>query len=153
MNSINKKRVLLISSSGGHWIQLKRLSILFGGYSKYYISTVKSYYQTINDGQFYHVIEASRWNKFKLVWQALSVLLYIVKIRPHVVLTTGAAPGFFALFWAKKMGIKTIWIDSIANVEEMSLSGKKARSHADLWLTQWAHLAKPDGPLYFGSVI
>lgn len=148
-----KKRVLLISSSGGHWIQLKRLSTIFDGCNKTYISTAKSYYKTIDEGKFYYVVDANRWNKFKLLWQAITILFYLVKVRPDVVITTGAAPGFFALFFAKKMGMKTIWVDSIANIDELSLSGKKVYPYADLWLTQWEHLAKPNGPMYLGSVI
>ena len=73
--------------------------------------------------------------------------------RPDVVLSTGAAPGFFAILFGKLLGARTIWVDSIANAEQLSLSGKKAGRFADLWLTQWPHLAQPGGPLYKGSVI
>ena len=54
---------------------------------------------------------------------------------------------------AKKLGATTVWIDSIANVEELSMSGRHARRHADVWLTQWPHLAQPDGPHYRGGVL
>ncbi len=48
---------------------------------------------------------------------------------------------------------RTVWIDSIANIERLSLSGARARPVADVWLTQWAHLARPDGPEYWGAVL
>jgi hypothetical protein len=51
------------------------------------------------------------------------------------------------------IGAKTIWLDSMANVECLSLSGQKIKGHADLWLTQWDHLAAPGGPQYAGSVL
>ena len=51
------------------------------------------------------------------------------------------------------MGIKTIWIDSLANAETMSLSGLKVKPYADLWLTQWEHLATPKGPYFYGAVL
>jgi hypothetical protein len=51
------------------------------------------------------------------------------------------------------LGARTIWIDSIANVEELSLSGRRIGKHAHLWLTQWPHLAAPGGPRYEGSVL
>ncbi|MBN1256111.1 MAG: UDP-N-acetylglucosamine--LPS N-acetylglucosamine transferase, partial [Planctomycetes bacterium] len=55
---------------------------------------------------------------------------------------------------AKKLiGAKTIWVDSIANGGELSLSGKLAEKYADLWLTQWEHLTTEKGPYCFGSVI
>ena len=68
--------------------------------------------------------------------------------------STGAAPGLVALALAKLMlGSRTIWIDSIANSERLSLSGRLARPVADAWLTQWAHLARPGGPDYWGAVL
>jgi UDP-N-acetylglucosamine:LPS N-acetylglucosamine transferase len=93
------------------------------------------------------------WNKIRLIWQALSVLMLLIKLRPAVVISTGASVGFFALFFAKKMKIKTIWVDSLANVEQMSLSGSKVKPYADLWLTQWEHLATPTGPYFYGAVL
>ena len=35
-----------------------------------------------------------------------------------MVISTGAAPGYFAMRFAKWLGRRTIWIDSIANVEQ-----------------------------------
>ena len=73
--------------------------------------------------------------------------------RAFVVITTGAAPGFFALRLGKLMGARVVWLDSIANASALSLAGQKAGKHADLWLTQWPELASEDGPDYRGSVL
>ena len=43
--------------------------------------------------------------------------------------------------------------DSLANAETLSLSGAKVGRFADMWLTQWPHLERPDGPRYLGSVL
>jgi len=67
--------------------------------------------------------------------------------------TTGAAPGYLAIRLGRLMGAKTIWVDSVANAEELSMSGRLAGRHAGLWLTQWAHLAGRPGPEYRGSVL
>ncbi|MBZ0171717.1 MAG: hypothetical protein K8E66_05000, partial [Phycisphaerales bacterium] len=73
--------------------------------------------------------------------------------RPGVIISTGAAPGYFAFRIGKLLGAHTVWIDSIANVERLSMTGELVRTHADLWLTQWEHLATPSGPSFRGSVI
>jgi UDP-N-acetylglucosamine:LPS N-acetylglucosamine transferase len=86
--------------------------------------------------------------------QTFVKLAYILlREKPDVVISTGALPGYFSLRLAKWLGIKTIWIDSIANVEELSLSGQSIGKHADLWLTQWPQLARPGGPMYRGTVL
>jgi hypothetical protein len=84
---------------------------------------------------------------------ALTLLWIMIVERPDVVISTGAAPGYFALRFGKLLGARTIWVDSIANVDELSLAGSKVGRFADLWLTQWPHLAQPAGPQYFGAVL
>jgi hypothetical protein len=69
------------------------------------------------------------------------------------VITTGAAPGYFAVRIGKLLGARVVWVDSIANAEELSLSGQKAGSFVDLWLTQWPQLARECGPKHFGNVL
>jgi UDP-N-acetylglucosamine:LPS N-acetylglucosamine transferase len=153
VESRERKKVLFISSCGGHWKQMRRIEPAFEGFIKCYAVTDSSYSQFVPNELFYSLPDASMWNKYRLIWQALNVLWLLIRIRPNVVITTGASVGFFALFFAKKMGKKTIWLDSLANAEKMSLSASKVKLYADLWLTQWEHLAKPEGPFFYGSVL
>lgn len=149
-----KKRILLISSCGGHWVQMNRIVPAFQNHDLYFSSTDFDYISLVPEGRFYCVPDGSRnSNPFHIVLLALAVLRMMLQIRPHVVVTTGAAPGFFALFIAKLLRKKTIWIDSIANVNELSMSGRKAAWFADLYITQWPHLAQENGPHYYGSVV
>jgi UDP-N-acetylglucosamine:LPS N-acetylglucosamine transferase len=93
--------------------------------------------------QFVFVPDASRWDRVKLAWSILSVLWLVIRLRPDAIVSTGAAPGFFALRFGKLLGARTLWLDSFANSEELSLSGRKASAFADLTLTQWPHLGEP----------
>ena len=81
------------------------------------------------------------------------ITFLILWIRPKVIITTGAAPGYLAVMVGRILGARTCWIDSLANVEELSLSGKKAQRWTDLWLTQWQELANDEqGPFYAGML-
>lgn len=154
-NDIKKKaKILMISSCGGHWVQMNRLVPVFNDEALHFASTEASYAAVNPSYPFYFVPEASRTSSvFTILKQALSVLKIVWRIRPDIVITTGASTGFFALFFAKKLGAKTIWLDSIANVDSVSMSGEKSAKYADLYITQWEDLARNDGPHYFGSVI
>jgi len=148
-----KRKVLAVSSGGGHWVELLRLAPAFQECEVVY-ATVSGDYRWQVDGRRFHVIpDASRWNKAGLLWMALKVFWVVMRERPDVIISTGAAPGYSALRLGKLIGARTIWVDSIANAECLSLSGEKAGRYADLWLTQWPNLAKPEGPHYVGAVL
>ncbi len=135
------QRVLAVASSGGHWVQLLRLRPAFEGRDVAFLSTDAGHRAEVAPARFYSVKDANRWNKIALIRCALKVLWVVARERPDVLITTGAAPGYFALRFARLLGARAVWVDSIANVDELSMSGKMASKHADLCLTQWAHLA------------
>lgn len=147
-------KILALSSRGGHWVQLLRLRPAFDNCDVVFATSKAGYRSDIGTGAEFRLIpEANRWNKLGLLRVLLTIFFLILRHRPDVVISTGAAPGYFAIRIGNLFGARTIWVDSIANSEELSLSGMKAGPHAGLWLTQWAHLAKPNGPYFRGSVL
>lgn len=155
-------KVLAVASGGGHWVQLYRLRRAWEGCAVSFITTTGEFRDEViadaaERGQTrpgYHVVpEANRWQKLKLLQALFSLTIVLLRVRPQVVITTGAAQGYMAIRIGKLIGARTIWLDSIANAEELSLSGKMAGKHADHWLTQWEDLARPEGPHYHGAVI
>ena len=150
--SPTQPRVLAVASGGGHWVQLSRLLPSLEG-CDLALASVSAEYGSQLTARFYVFKDATRWNKFGLMRQAAKLLWIFLKERPDIVVSTGAAPGYLALRIGKALGARTIWVDSIANVERLSLSGQRVGPFADLWLTQWPELATSDGPLYRGSVV
>jgi len=148
-----KKRILAVSSGGGHWVELIRIAQAFEGYDVAFATVARTYRNGAGSARFYTFRDVTRWDKWRWV-QTISKLIWILLCeRPDVVVSTGALPGYFSLRLARWFGARTIWLDSIANVEELSMSGQKIGKYADLWLTQWPHLAKPNGPFYRGTVL
>lgn len=147
-----KRKILAVASGGGHWVQLMRLKPALDGMDVEFLTTESAY--SVDVGKPVLVVrDANMWNKIALAIMFTQIAYNVIKMRPRVVLTTGAAPGFAAIIFGKLIGATTIWIDSIANSEEMSSSGRQARRFADICLTQWEHLATPDGPYFWGSVL
>ncbi len=146
-------RVLAIASGGGHWVQLLRLRPAFEGARVTYVSVRPAYASDVPGQRFVTINDATRWDKVGLLKMALRLVWIMLRVRPNVVVSTGAAPGYFAIRLGKMMGARTIWLDSIANVEEMSMTGMLVKDQATLWLTQWPHLAGENGPACHGSVL
>lgn len=147
------KRILAVSSGGGHWIQLLRLRPAFSGFDVAYVTVQNSYRSDVSGARFYVVADATRWDRFKLLKMMAQLCAILVRERPDYVLSTGAAPGLIALRLAKLFGARVLWLDSIANVEELSLSGRKALKFADLTLTQWPEVAKHSQAKFKGAVL
>jgi UDP-N-acetylglucosamine:LPS N-acetylglucosamine transferase len=148
-----RPRVLLVASGGGHWVQLLRLRPAFDGTDAAYVCVHRAYRSDVPEHRFFVVNDATRWNKLGVALQALRMLWIVLRVRPDVVVSTGAAPGYFALRFGKLLGARTAWVDSVANVDQMSMTGAMVRRWADLWMTQWPHLAEESGPTYSGSVL
>jgi UDP-N-acetylglucosamine:LPS N-acetylglucosamine transferase len=148
-----KPKVVALSSGGGHWVQLLRLRPAFENTNLIFATVHEGYRADVTGCEFRIIKDGNRSQKIALLKSAVSILFLLLVERPDVVISTGAAPGYFALRFGKLLRMKTIWVDSIANAEELSMSGKKAGSCADLWLTQWPNLAKEDGPTYWGNVL
>lgn len=146
------KRILAVASSGGHWQQLMRLAPALAQHEVTFATTRQS---ELNDQALPGDIlpEASRSNPLGFLRLAWSAAKIVTRQRPELVITTGAAPGLVVLCAARLVGAQTIWIDSVANVERVSMSGNIAGLLADRWLTQWAHLARREGPEYLGAVL
>lgn len=148
-----KPKVLAISSGGGHWVQLLRLMPAFEGANLVYATVNPGYAADVAGNEFRLIHDGNRHQKLALLKSAYSVLILLLIERPDFIISTGAAPGYFALRFGKLLRMRTIWVDSVANAEEMSMSGRKVGNCADLWLTQWAHLATEQGPSHFGNVL
>ena len=145
-------KVLAIASAGGHWIELLRLMPAFQGEAIVFVSTDKSFSDSVPGHLFYNVPDANRWNKFKLMYMALCVAAIIIRLRPKTIVSTGAAPGLIGIIAGRLLGAKTIWIDSIANVEKISMSGRIALNFAHKFYTQWPHLSTSK-IIYKGNVL
>jgi UDP-N-acetylglucosamine:LPS N-acetylglucosamine transferase len=144
---------LAVASRGGHWIQLLRLRPAFEGAVVTFVTTAREYQSMIPGQRFRVVAESNRSRKLLLVWTTLQLLWIIFRERPTTIISTGAAPGFLAIRLGRLLRIRTMWVDSIANAEELSLSGRLALKHADVVLTQWEHLAQPGVVDFQGSVV
>ncbi len=148
-----RRRVLAVASGGGHWIQMLRLRPAFADCDVHYATVDKSAAADVAPARLWTFPDSNRDTKLRLVWTALKLGWIILRTRPHIVVTTGAAPGYLAIRISKIIGARSMFIDSIANAQELSLSARLARRHADRLLTQWPGVARKTNAEYCGSVI
>ena len=148
------RKVMAVASGGGHWVELRRLMPAFAGAEVFYVSTDAAADADLAPARYYAVRNVTRKNRLGFAVIVRQIWRVLRAERPELVITTGAAPGLVALALAKLLcGSRTVWIDTVANSEKMTLSGRLARPVADAWLVQWPHLARPGGPEFWGAVL
>jgi len=142
-----------MASGGGHWVQLLRLRPSFGNFRVVYVSMFDSYPELVGDAPYYTVPDASRFSVISFApvfWRALEI---IRKERPSVIVTTGSAPMLAFILLGRLMGIRTLWIDSVANSERLSSSGRIAKRIAHECVSQWPMVAELENVGFWGSVL
>jgi UDP-N-acetylglucosamine:LPS N-acetylglucosamine transferase len=102
-----------------------------------------------------HIIgEADRRKPFDAVLVIGRAFRLALRERPDVVVTTGSMPLAVFCLWAKLFGARIVWIDSVAQIGRMSVSGRVMRHVADLCLVQWPDLvSKYPGVEYSGELL
>ena len=148
------RRILAVASAGGHWQQLLQIRPAFEGHDIRYLTTLDGLAEQAGIAeQSATISDCNRNAPLRILVCALTVARHVLMRRPHVVISTGALPGVIALALGRLIGARTIWLDSIANAEKMSMSGRLARRFATLWLSQWPHVAEAEGARYAGAVL
>lgn len=151
MNNKNIK-VCLVSSSGGHYEQLKQLKPLEEFYNVFWITEETDY---LSDADYY-LIQTGLKDKMHLLkmthnfWKSLKIW---VKEKPDVIITTGTMIALPMALLAKLFKKKVIYIETFARVYDGTKTGKMMYRIADLFIIQWETLKEiyPNS-VYGGSI-
>jgi UDP-N-acetylglucosamine:LPS N-acetylglucosamine transferase len=136
-------RVCLAASAGGHASELMRLQSCWEGWECFAVVTSEVVAQQwARFGRVYVVAESNRQHPLRVLRTLAGCLCITLRERPAVILSTGAVVGCLMALLGKLRGARIVWIDSMANMERRSLSGRLVRPCADLVLTQWPEVAK-----------
>lgn len=137
------KKVLFISSTGGHLNELLQLKPMFKKYDSYIITEktkttldLKDNYKNVS-----YLIYGTKHRPltypFKLLINCFISLFKYIKIRPDVIITTGAHSAGPMCCIGKLFGSKIIYIETFANIYTKTITGKLVYKFADLFIVQW----------------
>ncbi|KNZ42037.1 hypothetical protein AKG39_08885 [Acetobacterium bakii] len=145
-------KICFISSSGGHFEQLKMLSPLAQNHDVFWV-TENSDYDVPTD----YFLRQTRPSHIKnlgiMFLNTLSSIRIWAREKPDYVITTGTLVALPMAFLAKLFGKKLIYIETFARVYDGSRAGKLMYKFADLFIVQWETLKSiyPDA-VYGGSI-
>lgn len=143
------KKVLFISSCGGHLTELMQLKPMFDKYDFRIITEAidTSYY--LNDlykGKVNYLIYGTKDHMltypFKLVANCFKSLYYFIKFRPNYIVTTGVHTAGPMCLIGKIFGSKIIYIETFANMTKKTATGRLLYLVADLFIVQHESMLK-----------
>lgn len=137
------KKVLFISSTGGHLTELLQLKPLFNKYNSYIVTEktpsnkdLKDKYENVS-----YLPYGTKHTPFKYVFILIGICfksLYLyLKIRPNVIVTTGTHTAGPMCCIGKIFGSKIIFIETFANMNTRTEAGKLIYKFADTFIVQW----------------
>lgn len=154
------KKVMFISSTGGHLNELLQLSPLFKKY-QYTIVTEKTDSNVSLRKQYgnkvFYLAYATKHNMLKYMFvfpfNCLRSLYLYLKIRPDVIISTGshtAVPMCYIAHFFKK---KIIYIETFANIYTKTVAGKIVYPIADHFIVQWESMLELYSDAEYGGWI
>lgn len=144
--------ICLVSSSGGHYEQLRMLQPLSNKRRLFFV-TEKTAYTSKADYYLRQTGLKDVWFPLKLLANTLRAIRIWIKERPDAVITTGTMIALPFCLLAKLTKKKFIYIESFARVYDGTRAGKLMYRFADLFIYQWETLKDvyPNG-VYGGSI-
>lgn len=155
-----KKKVLFISSTGGHLSELLQLAPLFSKYDYHIVTEKDETNKNLKDkyrDKINFLPYGTRSKIFSYIFKYLllcfkTIYLYI-KIRPKVIITTGTHTAGPMCVFGKICGSKVIYIETFANHYKKTATGRLIYPIADLFIVQWEEMLKIYPKAVYGGSI
>ena len=154
---VNMKKVLFISSTGGHLDELLKLESIFDKFD-YHIVTEKTksnlYLKDKYLNRVAYLLYGTKHNilsyPFKLFINCIISLFFYLKYRPDYIVTTGTHTAGPMCCIGKIFGSKIIYIETFANIFTKTSAGSIIYHFADKFVVQWESMKKmyPDSDFW-----
>ena len=138
-----KKKILFISSMGGHLNELVQLKPLMDKYDSMLITEkneTTEYLKKEFDNVKY-LRYGTKSNKLKSIYifgmNIIDSFINVWRFRPDVIITTGTHTAVPTCYIGKIFGAKVVFIETFANIKSKTVSGKLVYPIADKFIVQW----------------
>lgn len=135
---LDSNKILLVGSSGGHLLQLLRITPALEGLEKVWVCFDKpdAKYFLSNERKYwcYHPTTRNVVNLIKNTLQAINVLS---RERPAIIISSGAGVAIPYAWIGYLMGAKFVFIEAFNRINSRSVTGRLVYPVADLFCVQW----------------
>nr|HID59192.1 UDP-N-acetylglucosamine--LPS N-acetylglucosamine transferase [Desulfobacterales bacterium] len=136
-------KLCLVCSSGGHLFEIHSLKDWWGRHERYWVTFKKEDAISLLKGEkvYYAYFPTNRSIK-NLIRNSLLALKLLRNGDCNIIVSTGAGVAVPFFYIGKLLGKRTIYIESIARINHLSLTGRIVYPIADVFVVQWPGLRK-----------
>jgi beta-1,4-N-acetylglucosaminyltransferase len=149
-----RRTVLLVASSGGHLLELLELADAFERQERHWITFDKPDARSLLSGErVTYAHHPTNRNVSNLLRNTLLALRLVARLRPAAVVTTGAGVAVPFCYAGRAVGARVVYVESLARIDQLSLTGRLVRPVVNRLFVQWPELAERDPrAVYEGSI-
>ena len=143
------KKLLFISSTGGHLEELLQLKSLFNRYEYHLVTEKTKSNENLVDtypGHVSYLVYGTKDHLLKYLFifpfNIIKSFILFLKIRPDVIITTGTHTAVPMCYIAKLFKKKVVFIETFASHKVPTKSGRMVYPNADLFIVQWPEMLK-----------
>lgn len=135
--------VLLVASSGGHLLELLELADRYEPDARHWVTFDKPDARVLLAGErVTYAYGPTNRHLGNLIRNAFLALGVMRRIRPRAVITTGAGVAVPFLYAARALGRRAIYVESLARIDQLSLTGRLVYPVVTHLFVQWPELAR-----------
>lgn len=148
-------KICLVGSSGGHLTQLFQLKSFWEKHDRFWVTFEKEdSLSLLKDEKKYWCYYPTNRNIKNLIRNTFVALKVLLKEKPDLIISTGAAPAIPFFYIGKLLGKKLIYIEVYDRIDLPTLTGKIVYPITDKFILQWPEQKKfyPKGD-YIGGIM
>jgi len=131
-------KLCLVCSSGGHLFQLHILEKWWGKHERFWVTFKKAdALSLLEKEKVYGAYFPTTRNIINLIRNSFLAIKILLKERPEIIVSNGAAVAVPFFYLGRLLGSKLIFIEVYDRIDSPTLTGKLVYPITDVFILQW----------------
>lgn len=141
--NVDNIKICLVGSSGGHLTHLYMLKDFLREKNRFWVTFDKTDANSIlKDEKKYYCYYPTNRNIKNLIKNTFLAIKILVKEKPDLIISSGAAVAVPFFYIGKLMGAKTVYIEVFDRIDKPTMTGKMVYPITDKFIVQWEEMKK-----------
>jgi len=136
-------KICFITSSGGHLTHLIQLKEWWRDKERFWVTFDKEDSRSmLKDEKKYWCYFPTNRNVKNLIKNTFLAMKILIKEKPDLIVSSGAAPAIPFFYIGKLLGSKVVYIEVYDRIDKPTITGKIVYPISDLFILQWEEQKK-----------